>query len=147
MILSTIHRNLMQVYEKSYNTCTQLHAYILPLQYSNVCLSREWASLYLDRFHYRTLTYMYAEAFSSPKQTILHKYRNEINIVNQLQLNDSTNVHLPRFMCVITIGHLFTYVKTCERVGRVKDFEQRSRIYNTVRYNAGFFPWTPTTAL
>ena len=48
----------MQVYEKSYNTCTQLHAYILPLQYSNVFLSREWASLYLDRFHYRTLMYM-----------------------------------------------------------------------------------------
>ena len=59
-------------------------------------------------------------------------------------------------LCVITIklntltdipyqmtvgGRLCTYVKTCES-GRVKDFEQRSRIYNTVRYNAGFFPWT-----
>ena len=50
---------------------------------------------------------MYADAFSSPKQTILHRYQNEINTVNQLQLN-SNNVHLliPRFMkslCVITI--------------------------------------------
>ena len=36
------------------------------------------------------------------------------------------------------VGHLFTYVKTCER-GRVKDFEQRSRMYNIVRYNAVFF--------
>ena len=39
------------------------------------------------------------------------------------------------------VGHLFMYVKTCER-DRVKDFEQRSRVYNRVRYNAGFFPWT-----
>ena len=39
------------------------------------------------------------------------------------------------------MGHLFTYVKTCER-GRVKDFEQRSRVYNAVRYNA-FFPVDP----
>ena len=30
------------------------------------------------------------------------------------------------------------YVKTCER-GRIKDFEQRLRVYNAVRYNA-FFP-------
>ena len=40
------------VYEKSYNACTYLHADLLPLQYSNVCLSREWASLYLDRFYF-----------------------------------------------------------------------------------------------
>jgi len=38
----------------------------------------------------------------------LHKYRNEKNTVNQLQLNYSTSIHLliPRFMkslCVITI--------------------------------------------
>ena len=39
------------------------------------------------------------------------------------------------------VGHLFTYFKTCER-SRVKDFEQRSRVYYTVRYNTGFFPWT-----
>ena len=31
------------------------------------------------------------------------------------------------------MGHLFTYAKICER-GRVKDFEQRSRVYNE------FFP-------
>ena len=48
---------------------------------------------------------LYSDAFSSPKQTILHTYRNEIN---QLQLNYSTNIHqlIPRFMkssCVITI--------------------------------------------
>jgi len=41
---------------------------------------------------------------------------------------------------------LLTYVKTCERVGRVKDFE-RSHVYNVVCYNAVFSPWTPTTAL
>ena len=101
--------------------------------------------------------------FSSPKQTILHNYRNEINTVNQLQLNQSTNVNLLilRFMkslCVITIklntltdipyqmtvgGRLCTYVKTCER-GSV--FEQQSRVYKAVRYNA-FFPWPPMTAL
>ena len=34
------------------------------------------------------------------------------------------------------------YVKTCES-GRIKDFEQRSRVYNVVRYNAGFFPVDP----
>ena len=55
----------------------------------------------------RTLTYMQTR-FSSPKQTILHSYRNEINTVNQLQLNYSTNVNLliQRFMksvCVLTI--------------------------------------------
>jgi len=33
----------MQVYEKSYN---------LLLQYNNVCLSRQWASLYSDRFYF-----------------------------------------------------------------------------------------------
>jgi len=44
------------------------------------------------------------------------------------------------------VGHLFTYVKTCERDGD-KDFEQQSRVYNAVRYNAVFPPWTPTTAL
>ena len=41
------------------------------------------------------------------------------------------------------VGHLFMYVKTCER-DRVKDFEQRSRVYNRVRCNA-FFPRGPTT--
>ena len=50
-----------------------------------------------------------AGALSSPKQTILHRYRNEINCtVNQLQLNYSPNVNLliPRFiksLCVISI--------------------------------------------
>ena len=39
------------------------------------------------------------------------------------------------------MGHLFTYLKTCER-GRVKDFEQRSRVYNAVRYNT-FIPGGP----
>ena len=83
-------------------------------------------------------------------------YRNEINTVNQLQLDYSTSIHLILgFMKVITIklntlmfhtklrwmGHLFTYVKTCER-GRVKDFEQRSCVYNAVCYNA-FFPVDP----
>ena len=38
----------------------------------------------------------------------------------------------------ITVGEAFVYVyeKTCER-GRVKDFEQRSRVYNLF-----LFPWT-----
>ena len=64
-----------------------------------------------------------------------------------------------RFMkrsCVVTIklnkladvpskwrwsGYLFTYVTTCEW-GCVKDFEQRSHVYNAVGYN-GFFPVDP----
>ena len=36
------------------------------------------------------------------------------------------------------MGHLLTYVNTSERVGRVKDFEQLSRVYNAVRYNTFF---------
>ena len=75
---------------------------------------------------------------SSPNQTILHRYPNEINAVNQLQLNYSTNIHrlIPRFMkssCVITIqlntltdvlyemtvGGTFVYVRERDRV---KDF-------------------------
>ena len=67
--------------------------------------------------------------------TNMHRYRNEINTVNQLQLNYSTNIHLliPRFMkilCVITIklntltdvpyqmmvGGAFVYV--CENLWR-----------------------------
>ena len=39
------------------------------------------------------------------------------------------------------MGHLFTYVNTCER-GRVKGIEQRWHVYNAVRYNA-FFPRGP----
>ena len=67
----------------------------------------ESASLYSDCFYLQNAN-VHADAFSSPKQTILHKYRNEINTVNQLQLNYSTNIHLliPWFMkssCVITI--------------------------------------------
>ena len=115
----------MQVYENSYN-------FLLLLQYSNFCLSREWASLYSGRFYFYNAN-VHAKAFSSPKQTISHRYRNEINTVNQLQLNYFTNIHLliPWFkniLCVITIQlntltdvpyqmtvdgrHLFTYVKT-----------------------------------
>ena len=49
---------------------------------------------------------LHADAFSSPKQTILQ--RKEINTENQLQLNYYINIHLliQRFMkslCVITI--------------------------------------------
>ena len=103
-------------------------------------------SLYSDRFYFKNAN-VHAGALSSPKQTILHMYRNETNTVNQLQLNYSTNVNLliPRFMnslCVITIklntlndvpyqmtvGGAFVYLcESCE-IGRVKDFEQRSRI-------------------
>ena len=32
------------------------------------------------------------------------------------------------------VGHLFMYVKYCER-GRVKHFEQRLCVYNVVRFN------------
>jgi len=70
------------------------------------------------------------QKLSSPKQTILHRCRNEINTANQ------RNLLIPLFMkslCVIIIklntltdvpyqmtvgGALFMYVKTCER-GRV----------------------------
>ena len=121
---------LMQVDEKSYNTCTLLHADLLPLQYSIFFLSREWASLYSDRFYLKNTT-VHADASSSPKQTILHWYRNEKNTVNQLQLNYSTNIHWIHWLMSLTklrrVGHLFTYVKTCER-DRVKDFEQQSRV-------------------
>jgi len=54
---------------------------------------------------------VHAKAFSSPKETILHLYRNEIITVNQLQLNYLTNMHLliPQFInsfYVITINTL-----------------------------------------
>ena len=50
----------------------------------------------------------------------------------------------------MTVGGVFVYVcETCER-GRIKDFEQRSRVYNAVRYNAvhcnAFFPVDPVAA-
>ena len=39
----------------------------------------------------------------------------------------------------MTVSGAFVYVReTCER-GRVKDFELRSRVHNTVRYNAFCF--------
>ena len=56
-------------------------------------------------------------------------------------LADDPGIHNASWM-----GHVSMYVKTRER-GRIKDFEQRSRVYNAVRYNAGFSPWTPTTTL
>ena len=70
---------------------------LLPIQYSNFCLSMEFANLYSDCCYFQNAS---ADAFSSTKQTILHTYRNEINTVNQLQLNYSTNIHLliPWFM-------------------------------------------------
>ena len=47
----------------------------------------------------------------------------------------------------MTVGWAFClYVKTCEK-GHVKDFEQWSRVYNAVRYNAVIFPWTLMTEL
>ena len=89
----------MQVYEKSYNACTQLHTDLLPLQYRNVCLSRDCASLYSDCYYFKNAN-VHAEAFSSTKQTILQRYWNGINTVNQLKLNYLTNIHLliPRFI-------------------------------------------------
>ena len=52
---------------------------------------------------FRTLTYMQTRFRHQ------HRYLNEINTVNQLQLNYSTNIHLliPQFMkslCVVTIN-------------------------------------------
>ena len=45
----------------------------------------------------------------------------------------------------MTVGGVFVYVcETCER-GRIKDFEQRSRVYNAVHCNA-FFPVDPVAA-
>ena len=80
-------------------------------------------------------------------------YRNEINTVNQLQLNYSTNIHLliPWFMksvCVITIklntltdipyemmvGGAFVYV--CER-DRVKGFVYITRFAITRFFSRG----------
>ena len=112
----SLQKILMQVYENSYKH-VYLHADLLPLQCSNVCLARQQASLYSDRFYFQNVN-VHADAFSSPKQTILHRYRNEINTVNQVQLNQSTNVHLliPRFMkglCsvynyLVLLGELFS---------------------------------------
>jgi len=42
----------MQVYEKSSQSMHILQTDLLPLQYSNVYLSRQWASLYSDRFYF-----------------------------------------------------------------------------------------------
>ena len=81
------------VYEKSYNACTLLHADLLPLQYSHFCLTRECASLYLHCYYFENAS-VHAATFSSPKQNILHRYRNDINTVNQLQLNYFTKIHL-----------------------------------------------------
>ena len=53
--------------------------------------------------------------------------------VKTIKLNTLTDVPYQ----MTWVGHLFTYVKTCER-GHVNDFEQRSRVYNAVRYNAFF---------
>ena len=89
----SLQKFLMQVNEKTYNACTSLHVGLLPLQYSNVCLSRQWASLYSDRFYFQNAN-VHADAFSSPKQTILQRYQIEINKVNQLPLNQSTKVNL-----------------------------------------------------
>ena len=58
----------MQVYEKSYNTYTLLHVDLLPLQYSNFCLSKELARLYSHRYYFKNAN-VHAEAFSSPKPT------------------------------------------------------------------------------
>jgi len=57
-------------------------------------------------------------------------------IIN-IKLNTLTDVHTK----LQWVGHLFTYVKSCER-GRVKDFEQRSCVYYVVHYNS-FFSMNP----
>ena len=56
-----------------------------------------------------------------------------------IKLNTLTNVPYQ-----MTVGNLFTYihVKTRKR-GQIKDLDQRSRVYNVVHYNAGFFPVDP----
>ena len=121
----SLQKFLMQVYEKSYSACTQLHADLFPFQYSNVCLPRQQASLYLDRFYFQNA---YVHAFSSPKLIVLLRYLKEINTVNQLQLNYSTNIHIDttifeKFVCCnyklntltdvpyqMTVGGAFVYV-------------------------------------
>ena len=60
-ILNDSKKLEMQVYEKSYN--------LLPLRYSYFCLSREWVSVYSDRFYFLNAN-VHADEFSSPKQTI-----------------------------------------------------------------------------
>ena len=37
---------------KNLTTRVPNYTHLLPLQYSNFCLSREWASLYSDRFYF-----------------------------------------------------------------------------------------------
>jgi len=100
--------------------------------------------------------------FSSTKQTILHRYRNELNIVNQVQLNYFTIIHLlilrlyKYFMCY---NHKTKYTDWCPilndggwgiclsmwkpgKRSRFDQFEQRSHVYNAVYYNM-FFPVDP----
>ena len=145
----------MQVFEKSYNTCVPNYMHIY-FPYNTVTSACQGSGLACTQTVsiFRTLTYMYADAFSSPKQTILHRYRNETNTKSiATQLFYQHTILVPRFMkslCVITIqlntltdvytkwcwvGHLFTYVKTCER-GPVKDIH-----YNVLFFSSG--PWRP----
>ena len=84
------------------------NAYVIGgLQYSNFCLSRESASLYSDRFYFKNANVL-ADAFSSQKQTILHRYRNEIyyskSIATKLFYQHiSLILQFMKSLCVITI--------------------------------------------
>ena len=93
---------------------------------------------------FRTLTYMQTH--------FRHQnYRNEINTVNQLQLNYSTNVNIliPRFMkgsCVIAIKlDTLTDVPYQMTVGGA--FVKRGRVYSTRSAITRFVPWPQATAL
>jgi len=59
----------------------------------------------------------------SPKQTILQRYRNEINTVNKLKLNYFTNIHLFRLrfiniLCVITMNYIWINCFMCVNNGK-----------------------------
>jgi len=81
-------------------------------------LSRQWASLYSDRFYFENAN-AHADAFLSPKQTISHRYRNEKNTVNQLQLNKSTNVKKIKLCSKNPSTLICIYVGRTLNIGRV----------------------------
>ena len=98
----------MQVYEKSYYT--QIY-----FPYSTVTSACHGSGLACTCNVTFWNANVHAEAFSSLKQTVLHRYRNEIITVYQLQLNYFTNIHLliPRSLNSVCYNHKTKYTDWC----------------------------------
>ena len=108
VILNNSQTFLMQVYEKSYNACTQLHANLLPLQYSNFCLSRQWASLYSQCYYFQNAN-VKAEAFSSPKQTILHSIGIRMKLIRNSIASHLFYQHTPIYIAIYKYFVCYNY--------------------------------------